>query len=118
MKGRGRKKTAESGVGNGAVLKEAKAKKPVGHIGGEEYATPVQPETMDEATAGPRLGRKRGGAAKFIQAIGMKKGALRKELHVPEGEKIPEAKLDKAAHSSNPKLRKRAVLAKTLKSFH
>jgi len=45
-------------------------------------------------------------------------GALHKELHVPEGEKIPEAKLNKVAHSDNPKLAKRARLAKTLKSFH
>jgi hypothetical protein len=44
----------------------------------------------------------------------MKKGALHKSLHVPEGEKIPEKKLEKAEHSKNPKLRKRAVLAETL----
>jgi hypothetical protein len=45
------------------------------------------------------------------------KGALRKELHVKAGEKIPAKKLAKAAHSSNPKLRKRAALAKTFKKF-
>ena len=55
---------------------------------------------------------------KFIQRMHMKKGALRRELHVPEGEKIPEAKLSKAEHSTNPKLRKRAVLARTLKKMH
>lgn len=42
------------------------------------------------------------------------KGALHKELNVPEGKKIPTKKLTKAEHSKNPKLRKRAVLAKTL----
>lgn len=57
-------------------------------------------------------------AKKFIQKMHMKKGALHKELHVPQGKKIPAAKLAKAAHSKNPTLRKRAVLAKTLKSFH
>lgn len=45
-------------------------------------------------------------------------GALHKALKVPKGEKIPEAKLEKAEHSKNPKLRKRAILAETLKSFH
>lgn len=45
------------------------------------------------------------------------KGALHKELHVPEGEKIPAKKLKKAEHSNNPKLRKRAELAETLKKL-
>ncbi len=31
-------------------------------------------------------------------------GALHKELGVPEGEKIPKAKISKAAHSDNPTL--------------
>jgi hypothetical protein len=44
-----------------------------------------------------------------------KPGALHKSLHVKEGEKIPESKLKKAEHSKNPKLKKRAVLAETLK---
>ena len=45
----------------------------------------------------------------------MKKGALHKSLGVKAGKKIPEAKLEKAEHSKNPKTRKRAVLAETLK---
>lgn len=56
-------------------------------------------------------------AEKWIQKMHMKKGALRKELHVPEGEDIPAAKLKKAAHSKNPTLKKRAVLAETLKKL-
>lgn len=47
-----------------------------------------------------------------------KPGALRKSLGVKKGEKIPEAKLKKAEHSKNPKTRKRAVLAETLKKMH
>jgi len=43
---------------------------------------------------------------------------LRKALHVKEGEKIPAKKLEKAAHSENPTLARRARLAKTLRSFH
>lgn len=46
------------------------------------------------------------------------KGALHKALHVPEGKKIPSSKLEKAAHSKNPTMRKRADLAKTLKGMH
>ena len=44
-------------------------------------------------------------------------GALHKELHIPEGKKIPAKTLEKAAHSKNPTLKKRAVLAETLKGF-
>lgn len=57
-------------------------------------------------------------AKKWIQEIGMKKGALRKELGVKEGKKIPEKMLKKAEHSKNPTERKRAVLAETLKKMH
>ena len=46
-----------------------------------------------------------------------KPGALRKSLGVKKGEKIPEKKLEKAEKSKNPKTRKRAVLAETLRKF-
>lgn len=51
---------------------------------------------------------------KWIQAMHMKKNALHKELGVPAGKKIGAKKLAKAAKSSNPRLAKRANLAKTL----
>lgn len=54
---------------------------------------------------------------KFIQDMDLKKGALRKSLHVKEGENIPESKLKKAEHSKNPTTRKRAVLAETFKKI-
>lgn len=54
----------------------------------------------------------------FIQAAIKKPGALRKALHVKKGENIPESKLEKAEHSKNPLMRKRAALAKTLKKLH
>ena len=55
---------------------------------------------------------------KWISAAVEKgKGALHKKLGVPEGKKIPAKKLEKAEHSKNPKERKEAVLAKTLKGF-
>ena len=46
------------------------------------------------------------------------KGSLRKSLGVKAGEKIPEKALKKAEKSKNPKLRKRARLAETLRSFN
>lgn len=54
---------------------------------------------------------------KWIQKTGIDKhkGALHKMLHVAEGKKIPEKKLEKAEASKNPKERKRAILAETLK---
>ena len=51
---------------------------------------------------------------KWIQGMHMKKGALHKELGVPQGEKIPAKKMKKALHSDNPKMRKQANLARTL----
>lgn len=41
-------------------------------------------------------------------------GALHKALGVPMGKKVPKSKLSAAAHSSNPLMRRRAVLAETL----
>ncbi len=55
---------------------------------------------------------------KWIQKAIKKPGALHKELGVKKGEKIPEKKLKKAEHSKNPTLKKRAVLAETLKKMH
>lgn len=54
---------------------------------------------------------------KWIQDAIKKPGALHKELGVPKGKKIPEKMLKKAEHSKNPKERKRANLAETLKGF-
>ena len=44
-------------------------------------------------------------------------GSLHKALGVAPGKKIPEKKLEKAEHSKNPSLRKKAVLAETLKGL-
>lgn len=45
------------------------------------------------------------------------KGKLRAKLGVKKGEKIPLSKLEKAEHSKNPKTRKQAQLAETLRKF-
>ena len=54
---------------------------------------------------------------KWIQSAIKHPGALRKELKVKKGEKIPLKKLNKAAKSSNPNLAKRANMAKTLRGL-
>ena len=43
------------------------------------------------------------------------KGALRSELGAKKGQKIPLSKLEKASHSSNKLLKKRAVEAKNFR---
>ena len=45
------------------------------------------------------------------------KGKLHKALHVPKGEKIPVAKLEKAKSSPNPATRKRANFALNAKRW-
>lgn len=54
----------------------------------------------------------------WIQGAVQHPGALHRELHVPQGEKIPHAKIMKAAHADNPILAKRARLAETLSKLH
>lgn len=54
----------------------------------------------------------------WIKEAIKKPGALHKALHIKEGEKIPITKLKKAEHSKSPLLKKRAVLAETLKKMH
>lgn len=56
-------------------------------------------------------------AKNFIQNAIKHPGSLRKSLKVKKGSKIPLSKLNKATHSKNPKMRKRANLAKTLRNM-
>lgn len=69
---------------------------------------------------GGRMARKHGGRADahWIADAVEHKGALHRSLHVPEGEKIPAKKLEKAEHSSNKMVAKRAHLAETLRDMH
>jgi hypothetical protein len=48
---------------------------------------------------------------------GLKKGALHRDLGVPQGEKIPTRKVEKATHSDNETLRKRAQFAENAKHW-
>lgn len=54
----------------------------------------------------------------FIRDAIKRPGALHKSLHVPEDKKIPMSKIEKAEHSKNPTLRKRSVLAETLRDMN
>jgi hypothetical protein len=54
---------------------------------------------------------------KFIAKMDLKKGALRKELGAKPGKDIPAKKLAKAAKSSDPLTKKRAVLAENFRKM-
>jgi hypothetical protein len=56
-------------------------------------------------------------AKNWIAGATKNKGALHHKLGVPSGQKIPAKKLAAAAKSKDPKERKEAALAKTLKGF-
>jgi hypothetical protein len=67
----------------------------------------------------------------WLHKVGMKKGGLRNQLNVPKGKTIPPGVLDKLAEGNvgthvqyrgksvkiTPKMKKRAVLARTMKSW-
>lgn len=46
------------------------------------------------------------------------KGLLHKDTGTPAGQPIPEDKLEQAAASKNPKIRRRAVFAENAKKFN
>lgn len=46
------------------------------------------------------------------------KGKLHRELGIPEGQKIPAARLRAAAHSRNPEIRRDAIRAETMEKWH
>ncbi len=56
-------------------------------------------------------------AEKWIQGAIKHPGKLHRELGVPQGQKIPAKKLEKAEHSKNPTIRREANLAHTLKGL-
>lgn len=48
----------------------------------------------------------------------VKEGSLHRMLHIPEDEKIGEARMEKAAHSRNPILRRKAISGLGLSHMH
>jgi 23S rRNA pseudoU1915 N3-methylase RlmH len=59
-----------------------------------------------------------GNAGRMIQKTIKNPGVLHREVDVPVGKKIPSKKLEKASHSDNPLVAKRARFSQTLKRFH
>lgn len=62
--------------------------------------------------------RKERKVANFIKSAIKHPGALHRDLGVPEGQKIPPARIEAATHSNNPKIAARARLAQTLARMH
>jgi hypothetical protein len=56
-------------------------------------------------------------AKQWIQKAISKPGALRRSLKAKKGKKIPVSKLQKASHSKNPTLARRARLALTFRKM-
>lgn len=62
--------------------------------------------------------KKADGNPHFIQKAIQHPGALHRALGVPEGQKIPHAKLVQATHSNNPHIAHMARFALTLEGMH
>lgn len=89
---------AESDAADGAMAREENA---APHSGSD---------ATDSGMVDPRQ-------PKAISINPAHKGMLHADLGVPQGEPIPAAKLNKAAHSKDPAVKKRAVFAENAKSF-
>ncbi len=63
------------------------------------------------------LGHNDADSGNWIAGATKNKGAFHRALGVPQGQKIPEKKLD-AAEAKGGKVGKQARLAETLRSFH
>ena len=132
----GAKKKKHGGHVEAAKAAHRLDKKPRRAAGGSVFSSASKKTAADKDEAGQghegdgpkgedpdRGSYKRGGCAtggkpkNFIASAIKHPGALHKSLGVPLGEKIPEKKLEKATHSKNPTLRRRANLAKTLKGL-
>lgn len=100
-------------IGNAAAARGAAAARSAAMSPGAAGSPAAAPPAAVQQQGIPQM--KEGGH--FIQGMHMKRGALHRQLGVAEGHKIPEAKLEKAAHSSNPLLARRARTAEMLKSL-
>lgn len=108
-------------AGGSAALAQLRPQVPTSGLYGSGFS-PTHAGMLSNA-AGLKKGgeakkRADGGYANWIAGATRHKGALHKKLHVPEGEKIPAKKLEKAEHSKSPVERKEANLAETLKGLH
>jgi hypothetical protein len=63
-------------------------------------------------------GRPRSKGKDWIGSSHLRKGALHRAPGIPEGERIPDAKLAEAEASTDPHLRRMAQLARTLRGLN
>lgn len=74
----------------------------------------TQGQGMPPGAAAPAMAE----GGHFIQGAIKHPGALHRDLGVPQGQPIPAGKLERATHSQDSTVRRRAVLAETMKGFH
>ena len=87
----------------------------------DEYRPNITDYQPSEVPEGYSMGGQIPGYAKGGYPIHIKpshKGLLHKNLHVPQGQPIPEKKLSHALSSDNEAVRKRAQFAENAKHFH
>lgn len=91
--------------------------------GEEALGGPAAVHEWDEATDFSHLPERAGMKQHEVDlgkkgSFSVKEGALHGMLGIPEGQKIPEQRLEQAEHSKNPKLRRRAISAEGFKHMH
>lgn len=103
----------------GGMIAPAGALQAVSPMLPRQQGAPVVLPAQAAPLAARPSGMAKGGKAKknFIAGAIRHPGALHRSLGVPEGQKIPAAKIEKAAHSKNPTLARRARFAQTLKGL-
>jgi len=87
---------------------------PMGALGGAMAAGPPGGAMAGGAPGGMAKG---GRVPKKDFKPGGNKGKLHRELNIPEGQKIPAARLASAKTSSNPEIRRDAIRAETMKHW-
>lgn len=123
MKGR-KQRLAGNGETDEALRTSTRSNTKVSHK--EDVPKPKSLQVIHGKRAGARMdkpvrGKTDAYAYKSGGGIHIKKGhkgLLHKDLHVAQGKPIPMAKIEKAEHSSNPKIRKRAQFADNAKKFN
>ena len=77
------------------------------------------PTLLDASTGTAPMaeGRKRWKTKAQMAKVGGEKGKLHRELGIPEGDKIPKARLHEAANSKNPEIARDAKRAETMESW-
>jgi hypothetical protein len=113
----GGRKRKRGGKAEGTMAMERLDRRPR-KAGGGKIPAGSPPLSMPKGVAYEGHIERKDGGGNWIAGAVKHKGALHRQLGVPEGEKIPESKLKKAANSDNPTLSRRARLAETLKGFH